>query len=143
MFNSSTSSVKLLAAVIWYGGGFILLWKAGELLQNAWMLRPGNISPWAALIIGVLIGIFKARYLFARVGENNLNRIDAIRRPKIWQCYRRRFFIFLIFMIVLGFLLSIWSHGRYVMLLGVAVLDLSIGVALLASSYVYWKKGNS
>jgi len=139
MITSSRSRVKLLAAVIWYSGGFILLWKAGELLQRAMMVRPGDGFPWAVLLFGAIIGILKSRYLFAQVCKKNLQRIDSISKPKIWQCYRRRFFIFLFLMVMVGILLSDWSQDQYVMLLGVAALDLSIGVALLGSSYIFWK----
>ncbi len=139
MFNSSTRRVKLLAAAIWYGGGFVLLWKTWELLQRAMTVRPEDGFPWVVLLLGAIIGILKARYIFGRVCEKNLKRIESITKPKIWQCYRKRFFVFLILMIILGFLLSVWAHDRYVMLLCVALLDLSIGVALLASSYVFWK----
>ena len=140
MSNSSINRVKLLAAVIWFGGGFVLLWKSGELLQSVWVIRSGDIFPWAALIVGAIIGILKARYLFAGICRKNLHRIESLTKPKIWQCYRGRFFIFLIFMVIIGFQLSAWSQDRYMMSLGVATLDLSIGVALLGSSYVFWKR---
>lgn len=140
MLNSSTGRVKLLAAIIWYGGGLVLLWKAWELLQRALILEPGEIIPWVALIMGVLIGTFKAHYLFSQICRKNLHRIESLTEPKLWQCYRRRFFAFLICMLILGILLSARSQDQYVMLLCVAILDLSIGVALLASSYVFWKR---
>ncbi len=140
MFESTTFRVKMLTAAIWYGGGFVLLWKAGELLQGAMLIRPGAVLPWVTVIGSTSIGIFKARYLFGGVCRKNLRRIESLTKPKIWQCYRKRFFIFLFFMIVGGMLLSAWSQDRYMMLLGVAALDLSIGVALLTSSVVFWKK---
>ena len=128
----------MLAAIIWYGGSFILLWKAWELLHQATIIRPGDGLPWVAFMIGVAIGILKARFLFTRVCRKNLHRIESLRRPKIWQCYRKQFFIFLVLMVFIGIVLSTWSQNRYEMLLGVAALDLSIGVALLISGYAFW-----
>jgi hypothetical protein len=143
MLNWSTGRVKLLAAAIWYGGGLVLLWKAWELNQRALILASGEIFPWVALIIGVIIGIIKARYLFSQICRKNLHRIESLTKPKLGQCYHWRFFIFLFFMIILGILMSAWAQDRYVMLLCVAILDLSIGVALLGSSYVFWTHESS
>jgi len=139
MFNRSTTRVKLSAAAIWVGGGFVLLWKAWELLWQAMTIRSGDVLPWAAFMLGIVVGIFKARLLFAHVCKKNLQRIEFLSKPKMWHCYRPRFFVFLVLMIVAGILLSAWSQDRYAMLICVAILDLSVGVALLASSYVFWK----
>ena len=92
------------------------------------------------MVIGVVFGGLKARYLFSGVCEKNLLRIESLKRPKIWQFFRKRFFFFLMIMIVLGISLSRWAHHHYVFLLFVAALDLSIGAALMGSGYIFWKR---
>jgi hypothetical protein len=140
MFDTSARALKILAAVVWHGGGISLIYKAGGLLAEAFSLRPDPVWPWGVAVVGIVLGGLKARYLFSGVCENNLQRINSLVRPKIWQFYKKRFFIFLLLMIILGISLSRMAHDQYVFLLSVALLDLSIGVALMGSSYLFWKR---
>jgi hypothetical protein len=43
-------------------------------------------------------------------------------------------------MIIFGATVSRLAHGNYVFLLGVAILDIGIGTALLGSSVVFWRQ---
>ena len=43
-------------------------------------------------------------------------------------------------MIMLGRYLSQSAEGHYVGLLAMAILEISLGIALLGSSYVFWKE---
>ena len=140
MLDTSVRSLKVLSAVVWYGGAISLILKAWRLLAEASAMQPDNAWPWGIVVVGVVFGGLKARYLFSRVCEKNLLWIESMERPKVWQFFRRRFFFFLLLMIVLGISLSRWAHQRYVLLLCVAALDLSIGVALMGSSFIFWKK---
>lgn len=140
IFDTSARTLKVLSAIVWFGGAISLLFKSGHLLAEAFALQPNSSWPWGILVVGVVFGGLKARYLFSRVCEKNLLRIKSLKRPKIWQFFRGRFFFFLISMIVLGISLSRWAHHGYVFLLSVVALDLSIGVALVGSSYMFWKR---
>ena len=140
MFDVSARTLKIFSAVVWYGGAISLIFKGGNLLAEAFALQPESAWPWGVVVAGVVFGGLKARYFFSRVCEKNLLRIESLERPKIWQFFRGRFFFFLMIMIVLGISLSRWAHHRYVFLLYVATLDLSIGVALVGSSYMFWKR---
>ena len=137
---TSVRSVKILAALVWCVGGAVLLWKGSSLLAEADGLNPGFIWPWAAGAIGLTLGGVKARYLFSKACRKNLRRIDALERPRLWQCFRPGFFLFLAAMIAVGATLSYLAHGSYGFLIAVAILDLSIGTALLGSSFVFWQK---
>jgi hypothetical protein len=140
IFDTSARTLKMLATAVWYGGGVALLIKSWDLLAEAFALRPDPLWPWGIVVAGVVLGGLKVRYLFAGICEKNLQRIESLERPKIWQFFRRRFFFFLLLMIVLGIGLSRWAHHRYVFLLCVSALDRSIGVALMGSSYMFWKR---
>lgn len=126
--------------IMWYLGGFVLILKGINLLIEANSLNPNLNWPWIAMIIGLFIGILKAMFLFNKSCEKNLNRIDSLTQPRVWQFYRPGFFMALTAMILIGIMLSYFAHGTYSFLLIVAIIDISIAVALLGSSYVFWKK---
>jgi hypothetical protein len=135
----SGRSLRVLAAVVWYVGGMVLLLKGGSLLVEANALKPHGSWPWLAAGAGLLLGGLKAKFLFTGSCRRNLDRISALDRPRIWQFYRPGFLLALAIMILLGATLSRLAHGNYPLLIGVATLDLSIAIALLGSSHVFWK----
>jgi len=130
--------LKILAALLWYIGGAMLVWKGGKLIFEAEAIIPQKIWPYLAILLGLILGGLKAKYLFSHSSKRNLARIDKLAAPKLWQFYRPGFFFFLGLMIYGGATLSRMAHGNYPFLLGVAILDLSIATALLGSSYVFW-----
>ena len=99
MFDTSERILKILAAVVWYMGGVILVLKGGSLLMEAEKLLPGSIWTWTGAITGLFFGGLKARFFFRKVCIKNLDRIVGFKRPKMWQFYRPRFFLFLFFMV--------------------------------------------
>jgi len=130
----------MLAAVVWYTGGVVLLYKGLGQLDRALDLRPGFTWPVLAAVTGVLIGVLKGRLVFGHACRKNLARINALPQPKLWQFYRAGFFLFMFAMIMLGRYLSYSAQGHYGSLLAMAVLELSLAVALLGSSYIFWLK---
>ena len=129
-----------MAALIWYIGSIVLLLKGGSLLVEADALKPGQIWPWLAISVGLFLGSLKAKFLFIKSCEKNLDRINGLNPPKIWQFFTPRFFTLLTIMILTGATLSRMAHNNYAFLIGVAILDISIAIALLGSSYVFWKQ---
>ena len=138
MFTVSARALNILAALVWYIGGFRLLQKGISLLVEAGVMEPGIAWPWIAGIVGFTLGGLKAKYLFTKSIKKNLIRIDALSQPKIWQFFSPGFFAALTIMILAGVTLSRLAHNNYPFLIGVAILDLGIAIALLGSSYVYW-----
>jgi len=143
MKNGSVRSLKLLAALVWYIGGAVLLLKGGSLRLEADQMRPDREWPWAAVVLGLFVGGLKARFLFRRSCEENLERIEALARPRLWQFYRPGFFLFLAVVIPAGVMLSWLAHGSYPFLIAVGLLDLSLAAALIGSSYVFWTGRNA
>ncbi len=139
MFNSSRLTLKRLAASVWYLGVVILLIKSSCLFLEA---GRGGISPlWVMLAIlsGFVIGWIKAKFLFIKVCKSNLKRINTLKQPMLWQFYQIRFFIFLSMMVSLGTYLSRLAEGNSLMLIILAIVELSVAVALFASSQCFWK----
>lgn len=138
MFTVSARTLNLFAALVWYIGGIRLLQKGISLLLEAVVMEPELAWPWIAGFVGLFLGGLKAKYLFTNSIKKNLIRIDGLSQPKIWQFFSPGFFAALTIMILAGVTLSRMAHNNYPFLIGVAILDLGIAIALLGSSYVYW-----
>ncbi len=140
MFDTTIQTLKLLASLVWYSGAIILSYKSISMLSEAHAINPAQLQTWLTIAAGLLFGAIKAKYLFTKVCIKNLNRIEALKKPKLWEFYRIRFFIFLITMIMMGSFLSRQAHGNYSMLLTMALIEISLATALLGSSFCFWKK---
>lgn len=136
----SRRTLKIMAAVVWHIGGIVLLIKAGTLLLEADSLRPEQNWQWIFVVVGLLLGGLKARFLFSRSCRKNLVRIETLDQPHIWRFFRPRFFLLLALMILTGVTLSRMAQGHYQSLIGVGTLDLSLAIALLGSSIVFWQQ---
>jgi hypothetical protein len=139
--NVSHRTLKLLAALVWYIGVFFLLSKGSELSNDAQEIEPEKWGKNIAWIGGILVGIVKTRFIFLKSCRKNLARINALEMPKLYEFYRIKFFIFLGLMMLTGSFLSNTAEGHYGYLVAVAMLDISIGTALLLSSQVFWSQG--
>ena len=137
---TTAHTLKILAALLWYLGGIMLVSKGSSLLIEADMLKPEKNWTWGAIVIGLLIGGLKAKYLFSKSCKKNLARIDLLDKPKLWQFFSPKFFLSLAIMIAAGVTLSRMAHNNYIFLLSVAILDISIATALIGSSYTFWKQ---
>ncbi len=138
--RTSKKNLIILSAVVWYLGGFILLRSGFDLLQQSIAIRPGEQWPWILIGLGIILGIFQAFYIFNRNCRNNIQRINQLDDPRIWQFFRPGFFLALGLMITSGVLLDHYSQGRYFFLLAVAALDIALSISLLGSSYIFWTK---
>lgn len=133
MLRTSPSILKFLAAIVWFGGVPFLTLKSGNLLLTAYQNDIHHYWILVAVATGVLIGWLKAQLLFTRLCTKNLQRIDNLEDPKIWQFYRRRFFVFLFLMIFLGKYLAAIGKDNNIILILLASLEISIAIALLIS----------
>ena len=136
--NATAQTLKIFAALVWLLGGVILVGKGISLLFDANTIRAGQIGPWLGLLLGILLGVLQAKYLFSNFGRKNLTRIDELNHPKLWQFFRPGFFLALALMIATGVILSRMAVGNFSFLIGVAALDLIVGISLLGSIYVFW-----
>jgi hypothetical protein len=140
MLTVSARTLNILAALVWHVGGIILLLKGSTLLVEAYTLRPEMYWIWIVIAAGLCFGSLKGKFIFSKSCQNNLARIRSLDQPKVWQIFRPWFFVFLAAMITTGATLSRMAHNNYSFLIGVAILDFSIAVALLWSSNIFWKQ---
>lgn len=136
MLTVTKSTLRMVSAVVWLSGAIVLLLKGASLFAQAVALKPGAWS-WLAIAAALLIGTAKARYLFGGFCRKNLDRIAALDKPQLWQAFRPGFYVFLTAMILLGATLSKLAMGNYAGLIALVILDISIGIALLASIRVF------
>ena len=127
-----------LSAIVWYIGGIILGRSGIELIQLSTHMKPGGYWPWIFTGFGIALGIFQALMIFNRNCRKNIQRIDQLENPRIWQFFRPGFFLALAIMISSGILLDHFSQGRYFFMLTVAAVDIALSISLLGSSYVFW-----
>ena len=132
--------LKILAGFVWYTGFLALMIKSLTLFREAYLLDSNLWKFGLIFLFTSILIIVKTKYIFIKTCQKNLNRIDALENPKIWEFYRVRFFIFLGTMISLGAYLSGISHGNYWFLVGIGILDMSVGFSLLFSSFVFWTR---
>jgi hypothetical protein len=140
MLTTSIRTLSILAAFVWYVGGIVLLIKGSTLLVEAYTLRPEMSWIWIAIVAGPCFGSLKAKLIFSKSCQNNLARIRFLDQPKVWQIFSPWFFVFLAAMIATGATLSRLAHENYYFLIGLAILDFSIAIAMLWSSHVFWKQ---
>lgn len=129
----SKSVLKAVSATVWLSGAVVLLLKGASLYLQATALKPEATWSWLAVAAALFVGGAKARLLFRGFCRKNLDRIAALDDPKLWHAFRPQFYAFLASMVVLGAVLSRLAIGNYPGLLAMAVLDISIAIALLGS----------
>lgn len=137
--HTNKRTLKILAALVWCIGFIALAIKSYRLFIEAYSLDSSFSLLLSMLLIGIVLGLLKTKYIFIKSCKKNILRIEALERPKIWQFYRIQFFIFLASMITLGAFFSSVAHGHYWFLMCVGVVDMALSLALLLSSKVFWK----
>ncbi len=140
MLNTTSNTLLKLAALVWYTGVVVLIAKSSALFLEASKGGADQLFILMAILCGIVIGMIKAKYLFYNICKKNIYRIKLLTNPKLWQFYRKRFFVFLFLMISLGKYLSGVAYGENIALIALAVLELSIAFALFLSSHCFWKK---
>ncbi len=136
----SRGTLKALAALTWYIGAGVLLYKGSGYVLGA--LREGAaLPPVTAGVVGVVAGLARGRTMFLRACRGNLARIDALEEPRVWQFFRPGFFAALLVMIAGGAVLAWLAGTGYWGSVVVGGLELVIGTALLTSSVGFWRRG--
>jgi hypothetical protein len=61
MFNTSTQTLRLLAALVWFSGAVVLFIKGFGMFFEAEQLNPGQLWTWLALSAGLMLGSIKSQ----------------------------------------------------------------------------------
>ena len=139
IFNTTSTNLVKLAALVWFAGVFILLYKSTAMMIEAVGVGAPLSMVVLTVISGLIVGMIKAKTLFIHVCQKNINRILGLKSPRIWQFYRVRFFIFLFLMITLGNYAYHLSSSNAFLLLALSTLELSVSTALFISGKCFKK----
>jgi hypothetical protein len=134
----NTKPILSLALFVWYWGAAILIWKGHRLNHDALELQSNSFTYSTVLLLGIFIALIKTKFVFIKSCHRNIHRILSLKHPHLWNFFSGKFFVALTIMILTGAYLSRIAQGNYTFLVGVSLLDYSIGFALLFSSYPYW-----
>ena len=137
------NTLKILSAIVWYIGFIALSLKSYRLFVEAYVLDDDLINLLFFLMMGFLLGLIKTKYIFIKSCKKNLERIEGLENPKIWQFYRVGFFIFLAVVITLGAFLSRWASGDYWLLMSVGLVDMALAFALFFSGFLFFVDRNA
>ena len=136
--KTSKRVLVYLAASVWYIGGIMLLRSGLELIVQIRSLREDTLWPVIFIVLGIGLGVYQALVIFTPSCRRNLERINLLEDPRLWQFFRPGFFLALAIMITSGILLDHFSQGHYFIMLGVAAVDFALTISLLGSSYIFW-----
>ena len=129
-----------VAGLIWIIVGLFLIYRGSGLYNLAVIEQnTGKGTLIISVILGVVIGIIKGKFVLSKTALRNRNRINQLVPPlSIHQIFSGAFYGLIAGMMVLGFLLREFNAylGGYVV---VASIYCGIGMALIAASSVYWK----
>ena len=129
-----------VAGLIWIIVGLFLIYRGTGLYNLAVVEQnTGKGALIISVILGVVIGIIKGKFVLSKTALRNRNRINQLVPPiSIHQIFSGAFYGLIAGMMVLGFLLREFNAylGGYVV---VASIYCGIGMALIAASSVYWK----
>ncbi len=129
-----------IAGLIWVIVGLFLIYR-GSGLYNLAVIEQNTSKETLiiSIILGVVIGILKGKFVLSKTALRNRNRISQLVPPiSIHQIFSGAFYGLIAGMMILGFLLREFNAylGGYVV---VASIYCGIGMALIAASSVYWK----
>ena len=136
--KTTKKTLVYLAAAVWYIGGIMLFRSGLELVIQVHGLKEAILWPTIFIISGIVLGIIQALFIFRHSCRKNMQRINQLEDPRLWQFFRPGFFLALAIMITSGILMDHFAKGHYFSMLTVAAVDFALTISLLGSSYVFW-----
>ena len=128
----------MLAALIWLLGAI----ACGDLGMKL-LVPPSDPTPlsqedlYTSIGTAIVVGILLGATFFRRLANENCDRINNLHEPKCWECYRIRFYIFLVVFDGGSVLVSDYFAKDTLSRLIIGTIDLTICVALSVSFIVY------
>jgi len=136
--KTTKKTLVYLAAAVWYIGGIMLFRSGLELTILAREFHSSYLWPLIFIAFGITLGIIQVIFIFRHSCRKNMQRINQLEDPRLWQFYRPGFFLALAIMITSGILLDHFAQGHYFFMLAVAAVDFALTISLLGSSYIFW-----
>ena len=129
--------VLWLAGIIWLCGA-VATGELGIRLLGGVASRPDALTALGcALGVGVVLGAT----LFKRLANKNIDRIDTLHNPRLWEAYRLQFYVILVVFDGGSVALSDYFAKDDSSRLAIGSVDLTVCVALSLSLFVYIYRG--
>lgn len=129
-----------LAGLIWFIGAWACGDQAMVLMSDARDEGSSLVDPTDILIgevVGASIGVVAAFAFFAPLCHRNIDRIEKLVRPRLYECYRLRFFICLVCLDGGTVLLTDFLAKDAVTKVIMGTIDMCICLGLGISLYVF------
>jgi hypothetical protein len=129
--------LKILAFGIWLIGGLVLLGRGAYFLFLSAVLTKASIAMLAlAVVIAVVVGLAKGRFVLSKTSSRNIERLDSItesRRPI--HVYSVRSWIIIGIMVLISVALTVFAVPNLIR----GGINIAIGLGLIVSSLAYLK----
>ncbi|MGK0217927.1 MAG: ferrochelatase [Planctomycetota bacterium] len=135
--RASIRALLYFAGLVWLAVGASLAARGVGMLAAT---REQSGENWArvAIVLGLLLGALKGKYVLSMSARRNRDRIRKLSAPRPWNVFGPKFYPLIGLMIGFGALLRWSARAGYVNWAPVAGLYLGIGAALAVSALVYF-----
>lgn len=128
-----------IAAVVWFLGVWATEDTATTLVTLALSSGASARDAYIAFSIGGCAGLFSGALLFSRLARANVERIAALREPRLWDCFRPQFIVWLCVFdggtVLLQTFVAKDATSRLIM----GAVNLAVCVSLATSLlYIFW-----
>ena len=121
----------LIAGIVWIMAGLML----SRLAIIWWQNYTGTLLS-LFIFVGILLGVVKGYFILTRVVRANIRRINQLSRTGFVLAFiSLKTYLLIIGMMTMGILLRHTSFPRQYL----AILYLGVGIAMIISSYPYFK----
>jgi len=123
----------LISGLLWSAVGIFLL-KLGI----GWIIHLSAQTITIVLIAGLSLSAVKIKFLFSKLANKNIQRINAYQKERVcvWAFQKWSSYLIIVFMMSMGiYMRHTSSIPKYI----ISPLYIGIGLALLVSSFLYYK----
>jgi hypothetical protein len=143
LINASQKQLKIISAIFIIAGGIILFIKGYLMLKDAISIKPDIEIISLVMASAFIVGLLKNKFIMTKFNLHNIDRINNMENPKLYDFFELKFFFYLGLMIIAGIVLSGIAEGDYNLLLIVGGIDLALSTALLKSSILFFNEKKS
>ncbi len=121
----------VLAGLVWVGAGIWLTWMA-----VSWLIEYEGDMALIFVILGLVVGFIKTKFVFNRLVSSNLQRIHSMEgKGFIFAFITPKSYVLIISMILIGMLLRNSSLPREYL----SIIYMGVGLALIISGLKYFR----
>jgi|GEM_PF-2791147 len=129
---------KMISLFVWFSGVYVLAVKGWDHFIDAWYAGVGPLAAGLAVSAALITAVLKGRDILALHCRLNLQRIDAMEKPRIYHAFSPAFFLTLAALMAGGMMISRLAEGHAYPQLAVSTIDWALALSLLLSSAEFY-----